>query len=67
MTKPEAPFCGDEGVINYPAFRLDFVVALLLFFSNWASTDDFVDNAIFKTLHTRLDSIRFTGITLVGQ
>jgi hypothetical protein len=67
MTKPEAPFYGDEGVINYPAFRLDFVVALLLFFSNWASTDDFVDNAIFKTLHTRLDSIRFTGITLVGQ
>jgi hypothetical protein len=54
-------------VINYPAFRLDFVVALLLFFSNWASTDDFVDNAIFKTLHTRLDSIGFTGITLVGQ
>jgi hypothetical protein len=34
MTKPEAPFYGDEGVINYPVFRLDFVVALLLFFSN---------------------------------
>jgi hypothetical protein len=54
-------------VINYPVFRLDFVVALLLFFSNWATPDDFVHNAVLKTLHTLLDSIGFTGITLDGQ